>query len=365
MEIADRIKCLAAIDLFADLSSAELGVLAGQVEELFCEAGTLLCREGEAGLDMYVLLSGELRIFKEKRTIATVTPIDYVGEMAIIETKPRSANVEAVLDCHLLRIPAEQFRSLLKARPDFLFGLTRILSKRIRKDTETLAEEYEKANILIHDMRNILSVFLLLGSVSREIEDRKLKGYLQMMDGARGNLAALMEEALANAKRLQCRPVRCRASLNKLLTDLVDSTTRCHPDLVDKALSLFPDHRVPDFVFNELEIRRVLLNLLINAGQASAPGGAIEVRLKDCGDKVAVSVTDHGHGIDPQVRPSIFKSHFTTRAEGSGLGLASCRRIIEKHHKGKIDFVSDPATGTTFTFFLPYSDGEEEQKDKE
>ncbi len=117
MELRDRIKCLAAIDLFVDLPYAELALLAGAVEELSCEAGTLLCKEGDPGLEMYVLLSGELRVFKEKRTIATITPVDYVGEMAIIETKPRSASVEAALDCHLFRIPAEQFRSLLAARP--------------------------------------------------------------------------------------------------------------------------------------------------------------------------------------------------------------------------------------------------------
>ncbi len=109
---------------------------------------------------------------------------------------------------------------------EFLFGLTRILSRRIRKDTETLAEEYEKANILIHDMRNILSVFLLLGTVAQRTEDQKLKGYLQMMEGARDNLAALMEEALANAKRLQYRPAIGRASLNNLAAELVQSAAQ-------------------------------------------------------------------------------------------------------------------------------------------
>ena len=354
MESSERIKCLAAIDLFAGFPEEDLAVLAGSVEELACDAGTILCREGESGLDMYVLLSGELRIFKEKRTIATITPIDYVGEMAIIETKPRSASVQAVLDCHLFRIPAEQFRSLLAARPEFLFRLTLILSRRIRKDTETLAEEYEKANILIHDMRNILSIFLVLGSVSKKTKDGKLKGYLEMMEGARDNLAVLMDEALANAKRMQFRPVIRRASLNDLAAELVHSVTKCHPDLVDKALSFSPDSAVPEFTFNELEIRRVLLNLLINAGQASVPGGAIEVRIQDCGDHVSVSVADQGHGIERQSRSHIFKPHFTTKAEGCGLGLASCRRIIELHHKGKIGFESDPETGTIFSFSLPY-----------
>lgn len=358
MELSERIKCLAAIDLFAGFPEDELARLASVVEELFCEAGTILCQEGAPGVDMYVLLSGELRIFKEKRTIASITPVDYVGEMAIIETKPRSASVETASDCRLLRIPAEQFRSLLAARPEFLVGLTRILSRRIRRDTEALAEDYEKANILIHDMRNILSVFLLLGTVSRGTTDLKLKEHLQMMEGARDNLAALMEEALANAKRLQYRPVVGPASLNNLVEDVVKSAAGCHPDLADKALSFFLDPAVPDFTFNELEIRRVLLNLLINAGQASAPGGAIEVRVKDGGNHVAVSVVDHGVGIEPEIRPSLFKTHFTTKAEGNGLGLASCRRIIETHHKGKVGFESDPAAGTTFTFSLPYSDGE-------
>lgn len=355
MELSERIKCLAAIDLFASFPEEELTVLAGVVEEVFCEAGTVLCREGDPGREMYVLLSGGLKICKENRTIAAISPVDYVGEMAIIETKPRSASVEAVERSHLFRIPAEQFRSQLAARSEFLFGLTRVLSQRIRKDTETLADEFEKANILIHDMRNILSVFLLLGTVAKEVQDPKLAGYLQMMEGARDNLAAMMNEALANAKRLQYRPAIGSASLNKLAADVVDSAAEFLPDLADKALSFFADPAVPDFVFNELEIRRVLLNLLINAGQASPPGGAIEVRVKDGGDCVRVSVVDHGPGIEPSARAKIFQPHFTTKPDGNGLGLVSCRRIVEKHHQGQIGFEIDPALGTAFTFSLPYN----------
>lgn len=354
MEPSERIKCLAAVDLFAGIPEKVLEVMAEKVEEILCDAGAVLCREGEPGNEMYVLLDGRLRVYKESRTIAIIDPVDYVGEMAIIETKPRSASVEATESCHLLRIPADKFRPLLVAHPEFIFGLTRTLSRRIRKDTETLAEEFEKTNILIHDMRNILSVFLLLGSVSKEVNDQKLKGYLHLMEGARDNLNAMMEEALANAKRLQYRPAIRLASLSQLAADLVQSAAQFHPDLADKALTFFADSALPDFVFNELEIRRVLFNLLINAGQASVPGGAIEVRIEDCGDHASVSVLDHGHGIDPSARARIFRPHFTTKPGGNGLGLASCRRIVEQHHQGRIGFEADPETGTVFTFSLPY-----------
>jgi len=355
MDTADRIRFLSSIDLFAGFGEKDLQRLSSHIQEISYNAGDLLCQEGDPGQEMFVLVAGALRIFKEKRTIAIITPVDYVGEMAIIETKPRSASIAAVEDSNLLVIPAEQFRSLLAGQPQFMVGLAEILSRRIRKDTEMLAEEFEKANIFIHDMRNMLSVFLLLPSLKKMVSDQKIISHLDTMIMARDNLAAMMEEALANAKRLQFKAPLRRNSLVELTIGVIGSEARVHPDLCNRRITLQVEGEIPDFVFNSLEIRRVLLNLLINAGQASGEGGEIEVTVRAGRESAFVYVRDFGHGIAEDIREKIFRPHFTTRESGSGLGLAACRRIIETNHGGSITFSSSTDAGTTFSFTLPLS----------
>ncbi|HYL80252.1 MAG TPA: ATP-binding protein, partial [Candidatus Acidoferrum sp.] len=71
-------------------------------------------------------------------------------------------------------------------------------------------------------------------------------------------------------------------------------------------------------------------------------------------DRIALSVTDTGPGIPPEVRPRIFDPFFTTKevGKGTGLGLAISRRIVEDHH-GHIEVASEVGCGTTFTIWLP------------
>ena len=93
MDINQRIECLAAIDLFASFTEDELRIFAEKIEEVHFPQSKEIFEEGTLGHDMYVLLEGSLKIFKNNRTIRVISPIDYVGEMAIIEDKPRSATV--------------------------------------------------------------------------------------------------------------------------------------------------------------------------------------------------------------------------------------------------------------------------------
>jgi len=99
------------------------------------------------------------------------------------------------------------------------------------------------------------------------------------------------------------------------------------------------------------QIIQVLINLLLNAIAASPEGGEVEVKAGRSGERVWLTVTDYGPGIPEGVRPHIFEAFFTTRPEGSGLGLAVSREIVAGHG-GTLEF--DPsAPGTTFRVTLP------------
>jgi len=95
------------------------------------------------------------------------------------------------------------------------------------------------------------------------------------------------------------------------------------------------------------------LNLLVNAAQASRPGAEIALVVQGGEDQAVIKVKDSGCGIPEATAGKIFDSHFTTKEKGSGLGLVSCRQIVEKDYGGTISFVSDPLQGTVFTVSLP------------
>jgi signal transduction histidine kinase len=99
-------------------------------------------------------------------------------------------------------------------------------------------------------------------------------------------------------------------------------------------------------------IKQALLNVVLNGAQAMSAGGALEVRLSDDTRWASILVRDHGEGIPDEVRSRIFDLYFTTKKEGSGIGLAMTYRIVQMHH-GQIDVESRPGSGTTFVLRLP------------
>jgi signal transduction histidine kinase len=100
------------------------------------------------------------------------------------------------------------------------------------------------------------------------------------------------------------------------------------------------------------QLRQVLVNLFTNAAQAMPQGGRIDVEAETLpSEATRVCVRDEGPGIDVEVQHRIFEALFTTKAKGSGLGLALCRRIMEAHG-GSIDLQPSPA-GATFVLVVP------------
>ena len=112
-----------------------------------------------------------------------------------------------------------------------------------------------------------------------------------------------------------------------------------------------PPRPVPCRVDADL-MEQALLNVVLNGAQAMASGGLLEVRLTEDSRWAYIRVRDNGEGIPDDVRSRIFDLYFTTKKEGSGIGLAMTYRILQMHH-GQIDVESKPGSGTTFVLRLP------------
>jgi signal transduction histidine kinase len=164
------------------------------------------------------------------------------------------------------------------------------------------------------------------------------------------------------------------ARINRIVTDLLQ-TARPHPPRVRKSdLNTTVEHAVmlgrlqaaaksmevvftkdptlPEVEHDSDQFHQVVLNLLLNALQATEGLGKVAVTVKSRGQFAVVEVADNGRGIAPEHLPNIFRPFYTTKGDGTGLGLSLARRIVEDHH-GKIEVTSIVGQGTVFTVLLP------------
>ncbi len=109
---------------------------------------------------------------------------------------------------------------------------------------------------------------------------------------------------------------------------------------------------IPEVIGNATALRTVFVNLFINAWQALEGPGEIRVSSRCDNGNVVVEISDSGCGMSPQVLERIGQPFFTTKEEGTGLGVSIAQRVI-KRHGGRMVFDSTPQVGTTITVFLP------------
>lgn len=123
---------------------------------------------------------------------------------------------------------------------------------------------------------------------------------------------------------------------------------------IEKKIDLHPG--LPPVYADDKQMQQVFLNILLNACQAMSNGGVLAVvsSLSHNNDReyVRVDISDTGPGIPPQILEKIFTPFFTTKAQGTGLGLPICCKLVNLHN-GDIRVTSDDRTGTTFTVELP------------
>ncbi len=112
------------------------------------------------------------------------------------------------------------------------------------------------------------------------------------------------------------------------------------------------DSGVPDVLVDIPLLKQALVNLIVNAIEAMGSGGQLFVSLRRREEMAEIEIRDTGRGIAPEHRQRIFQLFFTTRAGGSGIGLASTFRTIQLHN-GSIEFESEVGRGTSFRIDLP------------
>lgn len=362
-----KIQMLKKVALFSFFEEATLRELCENCTELFLDPEEILIQEGSMDNAMYLILSGELVVYKGIKNIAVLGPGAFLGEMSLIESKPRSATIKAQTQALLMEIDEFHFNKYLASESKALVEMVKTLSSRIRSDLDLISNDMQKLNIFVHDMNNFLSL-LDLGMIylqdlmedfgdapaypRREKSKEKVEKACKLFSGCRDGLKELIGESLRQAKRSDTVYHKSQSRILPLIHETIQEL-QLHDNLKGKKVNVKPVGRIPSALFNHLDIKRVLQNLLINAGYVTGQEGTIDIIVKRYQGNIIVSVIDEGCGIPESIRPFLFKYPITTKKDGNGLGLLSCKEIIENNHQGKFWFDSKKDQGTAFHFLIP------------
>jgi len=208
---------LRKIPLFADLSEDDLNTLCQIAEEISLKAGEELFPEGSMGDKAYVVRDGQLEIFKSsggRNVLLTVSsPGDVIGEMALLESTPRTATVRARTDSRLISIAAEPFNHLINTSPSAARTMLHTVSARLRSSTLILSQSEKMAQIgtltagIAHELNNPAAAARRgaeqLRNTLRDLESIQLRiGQLNLSDTQLEEMFRLEALATQRAEKL-------------------------------------------------------------------------------------------------------------------------------------------------------------------
>ena len=216
---------------------------------------------------------------------------------------------------------------------------------------EHLATIGELAAGLAHEIRNPLAgIAGVVEVMSKELPaSSPSRGVVGDVQNEIHRIHAILNDLLAYA-----RPRAPRFQAADLNTTVEQAVLLAKEQVRTKPIEVgfMPDASLPRVVHDEAQIQQVVLNLLLNGIQAIDEAGRVDVRLRREGRAAVISIEDTGRGIKAEEMPRIFKPFFTTRTEGTGLGLSLAKGIVEAHGGG-IKVSSTVGRGTRFEVQLP------------
>jgi signal transduction histidine kinase len=206
----------------------------------------------------------------------------------------------------------------------------------------------EMSSKMVHDIKNPLTV------IKAQVDLLKLR-YSKEEDSTLLNSLGRMEQAVNGITN----------HINDILNFIREAPSEFENNSVLKILNESviyankPDSVTINLPANDVtvscdatKLQRVFTNIILNSIQAFEKGGTITVKISEQNNDAIIQISDSGPGIPSDILPKIFEPLFTTKKEGTGLGLPTCKKIIEEEHGGSITVKNDP---TTFTITIPKS----------
>ncbi len=215
---------------------------------------------------------------------------------------------------------------------------------------EYLASMGQMAATVAHEIRNPLGIINSTADVLKQRYNNAEK-HDELFDFIPAEIHRL--NGLVNDFLVLSREPQLNFTESKIQDTVKKAKTAIQPEYDAAGISLECeyDEALPPFAFDSEAVYQILLNVLFNALQASAAGSTVRIRAKEEKFTITVEITDSGSGIEGHI-DKVFEPFYTTKAAGSGLGLAVTRKIVESHG-GSIRIDSERGVGTSVTIALP------------
>jgi signal transduction histidine kinase len=211
----------------------------------------------------------------------------------------------------------------------------------------------EIARQVNHDIKNgfipIRNIMQHLSEVARGSPDQLVRIFRERESSVVASVDYL-ENLARNYSRLKSAVKPAMINVNHTLSGLADYYRQMAAGRINFETVLAD--REPQVYADEVQFRRVLENIIQNAIDAIEGSGVIRLTSAIAVDEIVITCEDNGSGIADAVQQRLFQPHFTTKAQGSGLGLANVKRIIEDFN-GKVALTSQQGRGTTVTIRMP------------
>ena len=288
-----------------------------------------------------------------------VTTNDEIGDLAHTFLGMSESLKEKTGELIHAKQELEKFTKFLEKRVDARTRELKAAQDELIKK-ERLAAIGQMASVVGHEIRNPLAVInnsiyfikTKLGQGAEGVEketDPKIAKHIKIIESEIQQANGIINEILTYSRQRELKPER--VLLNNWLEELLSIYPFPPHVAVDKAF----DPGNPPIEIDTTEMQQAVRNLIGNGVEVMPPpkGGKVTIRtaIPEPG-WVRLDIGDAGNGIPPDVLDKIFAPFFTTKARGTGLGLAVVRKVIDRH-RGRVDVESTVGVGTTFRIYLP------------
>ncbi len=395
---------LPAIPLFSDIAGELLRTVADAGMAVPFAAGQIVFREGDPGDSLYIVLTGELRSYKqlEDGTVVELPragPGDSFGELSLLDGGARSSSVQTLTPCQLFVLSRDAFLAALPGSPKLLSTVLANLVEHVRTSTEhLLRDELERRAIraemelekyralaqmvagVAHEINTPLGIVNTAASIVKQRTRSESLARAAADPAAGGDLDDIREAVDLMTANVQRAHKLIRDFKQLSVSQITDTReTLSVVELVDDVVGLFkinarqagleihvrndlPDRAAASWTGYRGFLTQILLNLLTNVERYAYPegtGGPVEILVaEDLSRQEAhftVTVRDFGCGMAPEQAARVFEPFYTTgRGRGAtGLGMAIVHNLVTSALKGSIEVTSEPGRGTAVAVSVP------------
>jgi signal transduction histidine kinase len=332
-------------------------------------AGQPIFRQGDPGDGIYFVKEGVVSISTivgqgDSIVLTNVAAGELFGEMAVLDNDPRSASATADEATTVYFISRPELLELLERMPRLAAALLRENSRRQRTFNERYVREVFEAerlqlvgrfaNSIVHDFKNPLNIIGISADMacmpaatveSRQVAKVRIRKQVE-------RISNMADELLEFAHGAHTDYVPAQVSYKAFVEPLIEEIQQ---EVALKSVKVEYLNGPPAVLvrINPQRLSRVFHNLISNAGDAMAGGGAIRLRFSQSDHEIVTELEDTGPGIAPQIMDRLFQAFATYgKSNGTGLGLSICKRIVQDH-RGRIYARNVPNGGAIFGFTLP------------